>query len=134
MPSAPLEAPPFECRCCGDCCRGFGGTYVSEADMARIAAFIGVDAADFRQRFCQPSGRRWVLTQAASGYCVFWDRLCTIHPVKPRMCRQWPFIRPVLRDPQNWRSMAASCPGMRSDLSEEAILSAVRSALDNGGD
>jgi Fe-S-cluster containining protein len=133
MPSVLPDALPFECRRCGECCRGFGGTYVSEEDMARIAAYIGVDAATFKQRCVQPSGSRWVLAQAASGFCVFWDQLCTIHPVKPRMCRQWPYIRPVLRDLQNWHSMAASCPGMRTDLPDETIIEAVRAALGDGG-
>ena len=32
----------FECTQCGDCCKGFGGTYVSQADLETIAAFLGV--------------------------------------------------------------------------------------------
>ena len=32
----------FACTCCGDCCRGYGGTYLSEADIVAIARYIGV--------------------------------------------------------------------------------------------
>lgn len=129
MPSALLEASSFECRCCGDCCKGYGGTFVSEEDIARMAAYLRIDGPEFKARFAKPSGRRWLLIQEPSGYCVFWDRLCTIHPVKPRMCRQWPFIRAVLVDVQNWHSMAASCPGMRTDLPDAVIQEVVRAAL-----
>ncbi len=111
----------FDCRQCGDCCRGYGGTYVSEEDIRRIAAHIGEDPARFQERYCQMSGRRPVLAQAANGYCVFWDKLCTIHPVKPRMCRRWPFIDAVLVDIQNWKSMGASCPGIRTDLPDDVV-------------
>ncbi|MEZ4524987.1 MAG: YkgJ family cysteine cluster protein [Desulfobacterales bacterium] len=67
------------------------------------------------------SGSRPVLAQ--SGYCVFWkEKICTIHPVKPRMCKAWPFIQSVLTDVNNWRMMAGSCPGMRTDVPDDMIL------------
>jgi Fe-S-cluster containining protein len=116
----------FSCRMCGDCCRGYGGTFVTPADIRRIARFVGVEPGRFARKFCQYSGGRPVLGQKADGYCVFWERACTIHPVKPEMCRAWPFIRGVLVDPANWYAMADSCPGMRRDVSEAEILSAVR--------
>ena len=121
MTSDSPESLLFDCRQCGDCCRGYGGTYVSEEDIRRIAAYIGEDPARFIERYCQMSGRRPVLAQAANGYCVFWDKLCTIHPVKPRMCRRWPFIDAVLVDIQNWKSMGASCPGIRTDLPDDVV-------------
>jgi hypothetical protein len=47
-PAMPSELSPdalFECRMCGDCCRGYGGTYVSESDIQAIADFLQVDTA-----------------------------------------------------------------------------------------
>lgn len=126
MPSNPDERSLFDCQMCGDCCRGFGGTYVTEADIKRIAAHIGSEPATVRTRFCTPSGRRQVLAQGPDGFCVFWDQLCTIHPVKPRMCRRWPYIPSVLADPVNWKIMAGSCPGIRAD----APVSAVQETID----
>ncbi len=120
----------FSCRMCGDCCRGYGGTYLTPADMAGVSAYIGCDPAVFAEKYCQRSGRRFVLAQQENGYCIFWKEKCTIHPVKPRMCRAWPFIRAVLVDPGNWFAMAGSCPGMRTDVSEEQIRSAVEKAAD----
>ncbi len=106
----------FECRMCGDCCRGYGGTYVSASDIQAIAAYLQIDPSDFRDQYCRRSGSRYVIAQADNGYCIFWDQLCRIHPVKPRMCRNWPFIAAVLKDVANWRIMGASCPGIRTDL------------------
>jgi len=126
MNSEPESRAIFVCQRCGDCCRGFGGTFVSDGDIRRIAAYISRDPAQVRQTLCQPSGRRWVLAQAENGFCVFWDKLCTIHPVKPRMCRRWPFIQAVLVDMANWHSMGASCPGIRNDQPEALVRQIVR--------
>jgi len=120
----------FTCRQCGDCCQGFGGTYVSDEDIQAIAAFIHSEPDVFIRTCCRPSGKKRVLGQAENGYCLFWEnRICTIHPVKPRMCRAWPFIPGVLRDPGNWYAMAGSCPGMRPDVSPEGIAACVREEI-----
>lgn len=117
--------PVFDCRQCGDCCRGYGGTYVTVRDIRRIAAYIGEDPDTFIDRHCQMSGKRPVLAQAENGYCIFWEELCRIHPVKPRMCRRWPYIDAVLTDIQNWKSMGASCPGICTDLPDDVVRESV---------
>ena len=88
----------------------------------------------FTAEYCQSSGRRWVLAQGENGYCVFWDDLCTIHPVKPKMCRQWPFIQSVLVDTNNWHIMAALCPGIRTDIPDSVIRQCVADALSADSD
>ncbi|MFZ5563849.1 MAG: YkgJ family cysteine cluster protein [Thermodesulfobacteriota bacterium] len=130
MPSDnPSPDDIFVCKQCGDCCRGYGGTYVTPADIAAIAAYIQVDADRFVEDFCVFSGSRPVLAQKENGYCVFWDKLCTIHPVKPRMCRAWPYIESVLKDVANWEVMASACPGIRADVPPETIRQQVRRHL-----
>ena len=78
-----------------------------------------------RERFlrdvCQMSGGKPMIAQAENGYCALWDQQCTIHPVKPRMCRRWPFIESILVDAGNWHAMAATCPGMRVDVVPNSI-------------
>ena len=105
----------FDCTLCGDCCKGYGGTYLEAADIDAIARFIGISARRLLAQYTRISGGRRLLVQGKSGYCIFWDRVCTIHPVKPHMCRQWPFIRSILVDVDNWRAMASICPGMNPD-------------------
>jgi uncharacterized protein len=120
----------FECQCCGDCCKGYGGTYVTESDIRAISAYIGVPEERFIEDFCTLSGQKPLLRQGENGYCIFWNRLCTIHAVKPRMCRAWPFLNSIIIDPTNWRIMADSCPGIRTDFTDETIVSTVQKELD----
>ncbi len=129
----PAPEEVFTCRMCGDCCRGYGGTYLAPEDIAAIAAHVGRSREGFLASCCRVSGGRHVLGQAESGYCLFWDGLCTIHAVKPAMCRTWPFIRSVLVDVGNWHSMATCCPGMRTDVPDEVIRQHVRLRLAAGG-
>jgi Fe-S-cluster containining protein len=121
----------FNCQKCGECCKGFGGTYVTPEDIEAIAGFIDIPREQFISKYCTLSGTRQVLGQGDGGYCIFWDNLCTIHPVKPRMCRQWPFIKSVLIDLSNWYVMAESCPGMRINVSEQLIREGVAERVSN---
>ena len=119
----------FECTQCGDCCKGYGGTYLTESDITAISAFIGVDVTEFRRCYCVLSGDRPVLAQQPNGYCIFYHRNCSIHPVKPRMCRQWPFIQSLMVDIANWRQMASVCPGMNTQLDDQKLLAAIRRVM-----
>jgi uncharacterized protein len=116
----------FNCTQCGDCCNGYGGTYLSSMDIESIANFLGITAEQFVTDYTTVSGDRRLIRQGDNGYCVFWDQICTIHSVKPKMCRQWPYISSILIDVGNWRAMAASCPGMNADAPEDDILDCVR--------
>ena len=111
----------FECTQCGECCRGFGGTYVTPEDIEQISRFIKCDPDTFVSRFCDMSGSRPVLTLGEEGKCIFFDELCTIHAVKPYMCRAWPFIQTLVDHPENWEAMAGSCPGMKKGIPEEVL-------------
>lgn len=119
----------FTCTQCGDCCKGYGGTYLSSMDIESIASYLGITADQLVAGYTKLSGNRRLIRQSVNGYCIFWDQVCTIHSVKPKMCRQWPYIRSILVDVGNWRAMAASCPGMKADSPEEDILNCVRERL-----
>ena len=119
----------FKCRKCGECCKGYGGTYLTEEDITAIADYTGTDRQSFVSKYCRYSGNTPVLDQHENGFCVFWDEICTIHPVKPRMCKNWPFIESVLVDVSNWRIMAGMCPGIRTDVSDKKIRKCIRESL-----
>ncbi|RZB37068.1 MAG: uncharacterized protein SRB2_01572 [Desulfobacteraceae bacterium Eth-SRB2] len=119
----------FECRQCGECCKGYGGTFVTEKEIKAIVDYLNIDPEHFVDKYCQVSGGKPVLAQGRNSYCVFWDGLCTIHPVKPRMCRNWPFIKSVLVDINNWHIMATLCPGIRTDFPDSAIKECIRKEL-----
>ena len=121
----------FQCKQCGECCKGYGGTYITEKDINAISGLLDIDPEYFVKTYCQFSGGKPVLAQGENGYCIFWDKLCTIHGVKPRMCREWPFIEPVLADINNWEIMAGSCPGIRTDVPDDMIKACVEKTIAN---
>ena len=134
-PSSIAPSDIFECCQCGECCKGYGGTFVTEDDILAISGYLGISAEDFVSEYGASSGSGLVLAQGEDEYCVFAERgRCTIHPVKPNMCRAWPFIDGVLRDPGNWYIMAGSCPGIRTDVSESTIRRCVETVLGDSGE
>jgi Fe-S-cluster containining protein len=113
----------FVCQMCGDCCNGFGGTYVTEDDIKRICDYTEIGESAFIEKYCDPSGSRFVLTLGDDGCCIFFDpeKQCTIHPVKPYMCCAWPFLKTIIKNPENWNAMASACPGMKKDIPPEDL-------------
>ena len=119
-----IPADIFECKQCGQCCLGFGGTYVTPEDICRISAHIQADPDTFVSRFCDMTGAGPVLTQGPDLRCIFFSDAaqCTIHPVKPRMCRAWPFLETLVKHPENWDAMASACPGMTPSVPAADVI------------
>lgn len=88
----------FECACCGACCRIKGGIVrLSDDEIARIAAYLGMSEEDFiaEETDVSPDRRCLILKDApdGSGACGMLDAqgLCRIHPVKPDQCASFPY-------------------------------------------
>ncbi len=104
----------FTCQRCGACCRIKDGIVrVSADEIARIAAFLGVDEAVFIESETElaPDRRSLMLHSRPDGSCVYLtdDNLCRINPVKPDKCRTFP---------HDWTNpdSASVCPGLESVL------------------
>ena len=85
----------FNCRRCGACCRIKNGIVrVSEDEIKRIAAFLGVAEADFiaNETELSPDRKSLILKSLPDGSCAYLtkDNLCRINPVKPDKCRTFP--------------------------------------------
>lgn len=85
----------FVCQRCGACCRILDGICrVNDAEIARIAAFLGLSEEDFivRETELAPDRRSLMLRNTPDGACVWLDAdsRCRIHPVKPDKCRTFP--------------------------------------------
>lgn len=126
----PVPSDFFECQKCGECCKGYGGAFVSELEADRISRHLMIAPDRFIRDYCDRSGSRRLIKTGESGRCIFWDRLCTIHEVKPRMCKIWPFIESILVDPQtNWATIKSMCPGARDYASIDELCECVRTVL-----
>lgn len=83
----------YECQRCTACCRWPGQVKLTEAEIARLARFLGLSEYDFIQRFTRlrADRRGLALLDKPSGECIFLDgRDCTVQPVKPQQCIDFP--------------------------------------------
>ncbi len=131
MPSKHIFKPEdiFKCKMCGDCCKGYGGTYVTKKDIDAISEYINADPDSFVSIYCDISCGKPLLKQGMNKYCIFWNKICSIHPVKPSMCKNWPFIESIITDVDNWYVMGGLCPGIHTDVAPADILDCVEQEL-----
>lgn len=85
----------FHCRRCGACCRIPNGIVrVSDAEIARMSAFLGVGEDEFiaSNTDLAPDRAGLVLKSRADGACLFLTggNLCRVNPVKPDKCATFP--------------------------------------------
>jgi Fe-S-cluster containining protein len=106
----------FTCTRCGHCCTGEPGTVrVSEEEAAELARVVGLDLADFYERYTRLlDDGSTSLTEKPDHACVFWSASagCTVYAARPRQCRTWPFWRRNLASPAHWTAAARACPGI----------------------
>ncbi len=115
-PVPPADYPfTFACRRSGNCCAVPGGLVrVDDADVAAIAAHLGMGEPAVRSRFVAASGDR--LVDGFGSRCVFLadgpQASCTIYPVRPQKCRDWPYWPELRDDPQLLAKALRTCPGL----------------------
>src|SRR5690348_8341345 len=87
------EGLRFECQPgCTECCRQKGFVYLTDADLLRIAEFVGMSAAAFERKFVYRTRKRMRLRVPSGANCHFLSGDgCSIHAVKPTQCRIFPF-------------------------------------------
>ena len=105
----------FACAGCGDCCTGAPGyVWVNKAEIAALAAAVGVPVGEFERLYVRTIGIRKSLIEFANGDCVFFHgqrRTCQVYAARPRQCRTWPFWPSNLASPEAWQETAERCPG-----------------------
>ncbi|MEJ5329584.1 MAG: YkgJ family cysteine cluster protein [Desulfobaccales bacterium] len=128
------EAPEpdgFVCRQCGECCRGVGGILVTPAEMEALAAYLGLEVAVLKRDYLVDTPLGWQVA-SPGGACIFLaGGLCRVHPVKPRICRQWPYLPALLGHAEEFEAAKEACPGLAAVGSHEDFR---RQAKIRGGD
>ena len=79
-----------------------------------MAALLSMSVEDFCRNYVEASALGPRLTVADTGFCVFLQagNLCRVHPVKPFICRQWPFLPALLVNPDELEHAKGACPGL----------------------
>jgi len=104
----------FACEQCGDCCRGPGYVWLSEARIKALADCLQVSPNEFTSKFVRRVGARLSLTEKPNYDCVFWEdgEGCVVYDARPRQCRTFPFWPENIESASAWRDIGRRCPGV----------------------
>ena len=98
---------------CSICCEQEGEVFLAEADLIKMAAFLGMDAATFELQYCIRTRSQLRLRKPPGRQCHFHkNNCCSIHPAKPTQCRAFPYWPELLESETAWKEAAQYCPGM----------------------
>ncbi len=128
-----MEEDIFECKQCGYCCQGETTVSLTDDDLERMVAHIGIPKEEVIEKYLRITGNV-IQMKIVDGHCIFYDQGCTIHPGKPWRCSQWPLHPSILSDHSNFLAISASCPGIKAELGYEKfseILSEFLKAKNN---
>ncbi|MDP8248927.1 MAG: YkgJ family cysteine cluster protein [Candidatus Tritonobacter lacicola] len=78
---------------CAECCSWRGYVYLTEGEVKRVAAFLGIGIYDFTERYTRLSDDRLKLSlkEKENGECVFLEgKTCSVYPVRPEQCAEFP--------------------------------------------
>ena len=109
-----MEALRFACQPgCTRCCRVQGWVYLTEADLRRAAAHMGLSPREFEARYVYRTRHLLRLRKRRGGQCHFLaEDGCRLHPEKPTQCRVYPFWPELTDSLSAWRKEARVCPGI----------------------
>lgn len=128
----PLDPARIRFTCqpgCTNCCDQRGFVYLTESDLIRAAAFVGMPVGEFEARYVYRTRNYLRLRKPPASQCHFLrDHGCSIHPAKPTQCRTFPFWPDLLGSGRAWNGAAAYCPGI--GVGDFVPVEAVQRALD----
>jgi uncharacterized protein len=103
----------YECQRCTNCCRWPGFVKVSEIEITRIAGHLGMNDADFIERFTRLRPARdglALIDKGESHECIFLEgHDCVIQAVKPDQCAGFPNAWNF----PGWRESCEAVPTLR---------------------
>jgi Fe-S-cluster containining protein len=110
----------FECLKCGRCCSGpvEGYIWVSRPEMRLIAEHLKISVSGLKEKFLRRVGLRFtIIEDIQTRDCIFLrktgeKKMCSIYPVRPNQCRNWPFWPNNLANPDGWNFAQHRCPGI----------------------
>ena len=110
----------FQCAQCGECCSGPGEGYIwiTKPEIKFAADFLKITESEFHQKYLRRIGlRKSIIEDRYTKDCIFLKNIdgqkrCSIYPVRPSQCRNWPFWSENLKTPHNWNQIAKNCPGI----------------------
>ncbi len=82
-------------ECEGNCCIGESGyIWVNPKEIEEIAKFLKMDTQKFKDMYLIKVGYKYSIKEKPykNGFaCIFFEKGCSIYPVRPTQCRTFPF-------------------------------------------
>lgn len=127
--------PVFECTMCGQCCEGEGGIILGPHDLERISSGLKLCSEDFLKCYGVYRNGKWQIRTGDDGRCIFFREGagCTVHPIRPDVCRAWPFFRGNMIDSESLYLAKDYCPGIRQDATFEEFIAEGKAYLEENG-
>ncbi len=98
---------------CTKCCQVRGYVYLTEEDLQRAAAHVGMTAEVFEAKYVIRYPTLLRFRKPMNAQCHFLTSAgCSIHPVKPTQCRLYPFWPELVEERRAWNETAETCPGI----------------------
>jgi hypothetical protein len=109
-----MEGLRFACpRGCTNCCEQHGYVCLTEEDVKRAAAHLGLTARAFEAKYVYRTRSLLRVRKPRGSLChLLVDGGCSIHPSKPTQCRLFPFRPESVEDRRAWKAAATGCPGI----------------------
>lgn len=108
----------FTCTQCGNCCRTNGKyayVYMNGGEITQAAEHLKMNVREFRKKYItKEHGLEFVKDPQKDCHFLTGAGKCSIHPVKPKQCRDWPFWEENLASEKVWKEeVTAICPGVK---------------------
>ncbi len=100
---------------CRRCCGGApGDVWVTEEEIEKIAKYKGLSKKKFEAEFVRrKNGGRASLKERSNYDCILLDdHGCSVYPVRPKQCVDYPFWPEVMDSRQSWKEERPQCPGI----------------------
>ena len=109
-----MDGLRFACQPnCTRCCEVSGFVYLSEDDLRRAAAFLGLTTGEFESKYIIRYRKLLRFRKPPKSQCHFLvDGGCSIHPAKPTQCRLYPFWPELVENRKAWNREKRKCPGI----------------------
>jgi Fe-S-cluster containining protein len=94
---------------------------ITSADLDRLCVHLGLTRAQFVRSYLEEVGGKQRV-QTANGWCIFFADGCLVHPVKPLVCRVWPFFQGNMLDELSWQMAQVACPGINPETGHAQFM------------
>jgi Fe-S-cluster containining protein len=122
----------YECQRCTACCRWPGQVRLTAQEISRLADYKGLSEEGFIDGFTRLTGDRTglALLDQADGSCIFLEgENCSVQPVKPQQCRDFPNL-------WNFPGFETLCRAIPREVSAEEYRARIKTGTgrDNSGE